>query len=206
MATLLHLQASPRGRESASRQVARAFLEAYRAAHGGDRVETLDLFSAELPVFDAPAAEAKYALLGGPAPRGPAQEKWREVIAAIDHFKSADKLLISTPMWNFSIPYRLKHYIDIIVQPGLTVAVGPEGYKGLVTGRPAMLILARGGSYPPGAAYDMQKPYLELILRFIGFEDIRSLVVEPTLAEGPQVAGQRIEAAAAEARRLASAF
>ena len=26
-----------------------------------------------------------------------------------DHFKSADKYIVSLPMWNFGIPYKLKH-------------------------------------------------------------------------------------------------
>ena len=44
----------------------------------------------------------------------------------------------------------------------------------------------RGGAYHPelgNAAYDFQKPYMELWLGFIGFTDIHSVVVEPTLAE-----------------------
>jgi len=35
----------------------------------------------------------------------------------------------------------------------------------------------------------LQRPYLEAILRFIGFDRIETLVVEPTLLGGPAVAG-----------------
>ncbi len=28
-------------------------------------------------------------------------------------------LMISTPMWNLSVPYLLKQYIDIVIQPGI---------------------------------------------------------------------------------------
>ena len=53
-------------------------------------------------------------------------------------------------MWNFGIPYILKHYIDLIVQPGLTFSFSPsEGYKGLVTGKPVTVVYARGGAYGP---------------------------------------------------------
>ena len=51
---------------------------------------------------------------------------WAGVRAIVDRFKSADKLLISVPMWNFGIPYALKHYIDVITQPGLTFAWTPR--------------------------------------------------------------------------------
>ncbi len=90
-------------------------------------------------------------------------------------------------MWNFGIPYKLKHYIDVLTQPGLTFSYSPsEGYKGLVTGKPAAVVYARGGSYPPGSGaegMDFQKSYFETLLKFIGFTDIRPIVVEPTLAD-----------------------
>lgn len=50
-------------------------------------------------------------------------------------------------MWNFGIPYRLKQYIDILVQPGYTFSYSPEqGYTGLVN-KPAAVVYARGGDY-----------------------------------------------------------
>lgn len=209
MATVLHVEASPRGDSSYSTQVARAFLAAYQQSHAGDWVDTLSLFTDSLPVFDAPAAAAKYAILSGQLPTGPAETKWREVIETIDHFMEADKLVISTPMWNFAIPYRLKQYLDVIVQPGLTFKYEAGKYIGLATGRPALLVLARGGQYPansPTSGYDMQRPYLEMILRFMGFENIRTLVIEPTLEEGPEGAKRAADAVAAEASRLAESF
>jgi len=210
MGALLHIQASPRGDRSASTRVARAFLARYGQAHPDDMIETLDLFSGEIPEFEAPEAAAKYGVMAGQEPRDEAARAWKRVVRVIDHFKAADKIVIAAPMWNFSIPYQLKRYIDVIVQPGLTFTYSPaEGYRGLVTGRPAMLILARGGEYPAGsetAAYDMQRPYLELILRFIGFERINTILVEPTLMQGPEVAERKVEEAIARAEAAAEAF
>ena len=205
MPKLLHIKASPRP-ESFSTQAAEAFIDAFLKAHRDYGVETLDLFRTDIPVFQAPQAAAKYDVLAGKEPAGPAEQAWKVVIDTINHFKTADLLVISSPMWNFSIPYRLKQYIDVIVQPALTVSYSPqEGYKGLVTGRPAVLVLARGGTYTPGspdAAYDMQKPYLEGILRFIGFTDIRTVIVEPTLA-GEEAAAKALAAAKTQATALA---
>jgi hypothetical protein len=81
--------------------------------------------------------------------------------------KSADKYVLSLPMWNFSIPYRLKQYIDILVQPGYTFSVGENGYEGLVKNKPVLVVYARGGAFPEGSgmeAFDMQKKYMELLL------------------------------------------
>ena len=206
MPKLLHIKASPRT-ESYSTQAAETFIEAFLKGHRDYGSETLDVFRADVPVFQAPQAAAKYAVLGGREPTGPAEQAWKVVIDAIAHFKTADFLVISSPMWNFHIPYRLKQYIDVIVQPGLTFSYSPtEGYKGLVTGRPAVLVLARGGTYASGSAtegYDMQKSYLDGILRFIGFADIRALIVEPTLA-GDETAALALAAAKTQAIALAS--
>ena len=71
------------------------------------------------------------------------------------------------------------------------------------------MVYARGGEYPEGsdfASADLQKRYMGLELGFIGFTDIRSIVVEPTLMAGPDTAKEKRLAAIAEARRAASIF
>ena len=111
-------------------------------------------------------------------------------------------------MWNFGIPYKLKHYIDVLAQPGQTFSFSPEtGYSGLVTDKPVVVVYARGGAYGSDAAkgMDFQKSYMELLLGFIGFTDVRSVVVEPTLASPEDVAATE-EAAISEANRLAASF
>ncbi len=207
MPKLLHIKASPRSGESFSAQVAGAFLETFTARYRDYSVETLDLFAADLPAFEAPHAAAKYRVLAGEQPADDDAEAWRAVLGVIDHFKSADFVVVSSPMWNFSIPYRLKQYIDIIVQPGLTFSYDPaEGYAGLVTGRPAVLILARGSSYcGETAGYDLQRPYLEAIFQFIGFDDVRTLLVEPTMTPAKKAA-EIVAAAEAKAAELAKEF
>ena len=113
-------------------------------------------------------------------------------------------------MWNFSIPYRLKQYFDILIQPGQTFTVSADGqYEGLVKNRPVVVVYARGGTYPEGspmAAYDFQKPYVELVLGFMGLTDIQSILVEPTLAEGPEAAQKGKTKALAKAAELAKRF
>ncbi|MBI4737732.1 MAG: NAD(P)H-dependent oxidoreductase [candidate division NC10 bacterium] len=207
MAKLLHIQASPMDDLSFSARTARAFLDAYRKAHPADPVETLDLWKADIPAFDFTAASGKYKVMRGLPHADGEGRAWQRVVELVDHFKSADKILLSSPMWNFGIPYRLKQYIDVIVQPGLTFSYDPKtGYSGLVTGRPVQLILARGGEYPQGsqaAGFDHQRPYLELILGFIGFTDVRTLVVEPTLSPaGDEKLAVAISAAQEAARNF----
>lgn len=210
MAKLLYIKASPRGGRSHSVAAADAFVESYKAANPGDEIVAIDLFQTDLPAFDGDTLDAKYAILNG-KDHSPQQEAaWKAVEEIIGEFKSADKYLIALPMWNFGIPYKLKHYIDIIVQPGYTFSFSPEeGYKGLVTGKPIVVSCARGGEYPPGTeaeSFDYQKRYMEHILGFIGFTDIRSVVIEPTLMGGPEVAEQKRAAGLDQARQMGKDF
>jgi FMN-dependent NADH-azoreductase len=209
MARVLHLFASPRGERSKSLEVAGAFLDEYRKRAPADEISEIDVFTTELPDFDGPVLQAKYNILHGQESSDAERRAWSRVEAVIADFKAADKYVVSAPMWNFGIPYRLKHYLDVIVQPGYTFSFDPKkGYAGLVTGRPVVAILSRGGEYaaPEVANLDLQRPYLETILGFIGLTDIRSIVVEPTLAGGPALRAERIEQAVAKARELAKSF
>ncbi|HPD31282.1 MAG TPA: NAD(P)H-dependent oxidoreductase [Phycisphaerae bacterium] len=207
MPRLLYVEASPRKERSTSIRVAGEFLDTYRDAHPRDVVDVVDLWQEELPPLDGEAINAKYAILHGQSHSTAQAAAWAKITAVADRFTSADKYLFSLPMWNFGIPYRLKHYIDVITQPGLTFTFSPaEGYKGMVTGKAAAVIYARGGEYQgDGASWDFQKPYFELWLQFIGFTDVRGIVVEPTL--GNRDATEKSKAAGCElARRTAIHF
>jgi len=210
MANLLYIKASPMGERSSSIAVADAFVDSYLQANQNDNIMTIDIFKKPIPAFDFQAASAKYKIMHGEEHSPQDRRIWGEIVSVIDEFKSADKYIMAVPMWNFSIPYRLKQYIDVIVQPGYTFTVNEDGnYEGLVTGKPVFITYARGGEYPPETnkeAFDLQKKYLELILAFIGFSDIRSVVVEPTLAGGPDIKKQKLVEAIEKARKMAKEF
>ncbi len=210
MRKLFYIEASPRKQRSASIDVAHAFLEEYRKANPKDDVKRLNLWDYLLPRFDGDILDASYAILNGLEHTDEQRAAWAPVEDIIADFKGADKYLFSLPMWNFGIPYKLKHYIDVIVQPGYTFSIDPErGYSGLVTGKPAAVIYARGGAYAPGSeteGLDYQRPYLELVLGFIGFTDIRTVIVEPTFMTPPDQMDAFMEKAREEARKAAAGF
>lgn len=209
MAQLLYIQASPRGARSKSIQAADAFINAYTIRHPDDRIDKLNVFEAQLPAFDAAATAAKFKIPNKQPASPEERQVWTEVEGIIERFKAADKYILAVPMWNFTIPYRLKQYIDIIVQPGYTFTVGKNGYEGLVTGRPLMAVYARGGTYPKGSpseAYDLQTRYVEQIFGFMGFTEFHRLIVEPTLQEGEEGAQKALAAAVAQFDALAKDF
>jgi FMN-dependent NADH-azoreductase len=208
MTRLLYIEASPRKKRSASIEVAKTFLSEYQKNHPHDEIYTIDLWQRELPRFDGDMIDAKYAIMHGQAHTEAQRKAWRAVEQTIAEFKSGDKYLFSLPMWNFTIPYVLKHYIDVIVQPSYTFSYSPDqGYQGLVVGKPAALIYARGGAYGPGSGgqdFDIQQRYMETILGFIGIKETKPIVVEPT--EGKDAKSQALAKANEEAVKIAAHF
>jgi FMN-dependent NADH-azoreductase len=210
MSTVFYIQASPRIERSYSIAAANAFIESYRETHPQDEIITTNLFRKDLPSFDGLTVQAKYTIMHGLKHTAEELGAWRAVEALIEEFKAVDKYVMAIPMWNFSIPYRLKQYIDILVQPTYTFKVTDDGgYIGLVTEKPVFLACSSGGEYPPGTAaeaFDYQTKYLKLILGFIGLTDVRILAIGPTLNRGPEVAKQKRAEAIARAREMAKSF
>lgn len=191
---LLYIECSPMEERSYSSKAAKHFIDHYLLKNPLHSIEHLNLFSENLPEFNKETADQKYkqvnALLSGQEKPAPTPA-WDGVLKLINQLKSADKVLISAPMWNFSIPYKLKHYIDIICQPGETFWFDTKtfDYVGLVTDKPLQLILASSSEYPPtfphedgGTKQDYQSTYLKHVMKFIGFEDINMIKIQPTTA------------------------
>ncbi|SEJ93559.1 FMN-dependent NADH-azoreductase [Paraburkholderia diazotrophica] len=209
MPTLLHIESSPRKTRSASLDVARAYLDAWREAHPDHRIDVLDLWSTALPEFDGDALDAKYADLSG-TPLSDAQARaWADIRQLAQRLHAADTLLFSVPLWNFSIPYKLKHFIDVVSQRGILFSFDERGFGGLLKDKKAVVIYARGLDYSkqsstPAESFDFQRPYVEAWLRFVGVTDIESIVVEKTLF-GAEVDHAARQAAREQAVALASA-
>lgn len=209
MARLLYIESSPRQARSHSTAVAETFLVAYQATHPGDEVDRLDLWAENLPRFDGEMLNAKYSIMHGEQPAASEQAAWATVEEIFARFNAADKYLFSVPMWNLGLPYVLKHYIDIITQPGLAWSFDPASgsYQGLVRGKVAV-VFASGGMYHPGSgaeALDMQKPSFYNWLGFIGLTEVSTITVAGTLF-GPEATAQARQEGAAQAQALGASF
>jgi FMN-dependent NADH-azoreductase len=205
---LLHLDASPRSERSRSRPVAQAWLDALGAIVPLD-VTCVDLFAEDLPALGPGMIEGRYARIMG-QPIDPAiLREWDRIDAVGRHLLAHDAILIATPMWNFGIPYPLKHYIDCVTQPGIAFTNDAAGnVVGHAAGRSAMIVAASAMDIAPGgplAAFDHQLRYLESWLGFIGVADVQSLRVAPTYGSENEVA-QVVAQAAERARAMALQF
>jgi FMN-dependent NADH-azoreductase len=218
MSSLLYIESSPLKPRSHSIDAARAFLDAYATAHPGDRIDEIDLWKESLPPFDAETIEAKFAVLRGQQFTAEQLARWEAVRAVSRRFNAADKYVFSVPMWNFHVPYPLKHYIDVVTLPGENWTWSrADGYGTIWNHKKALLVVASANRYGDGdgdgddggaggdPASDFQRPYLRRWLGFIGITDVHEIAIAPTLADPAALAETRSRARS-EAARLAATF
>lgn len=186
MSRLLFINASPRGTDSASIAIANAYLDALKKQVGDLEVDTLDPWSENLPDYDGNRVAAKLTVFGGGVNEGSQATLWNEIVAIADRFIAADRYLFAIPMWNNGIPYKLKHYIDLVHQPGLTFNFDPaKGYIGLLGGKKATLVYTSAGyasSMPsPAFGVDHHSTYMRSWLEQAGVGDIEEIRFQPSL-------------------------
>ena len=198
MNRLLYIGASPRKERSRSAMVADRFLARLKERYPALSVERLDVFDIDLPAFDQDAVAGRYHLLAGNAVDPEQADAWLDLKKWTDQFLSFDSYLIATPMWNFGIPYRLKQYIDILTQPGLTFRNDSDGnVEGLAQGRRGIIVAASAmpfGSLPEIDGLDFQLAYLKAWLGFIGVTNIGAVRVAGTFGPDDVVAAAMAQA------------
>lgn len=206
MKKLLHIIATPREEESRTLRVSDVFIKALKEKYHDFVVEELNLCDEQLPSLTVKRIDGKYALLSGKELSPELKEAWREIVAQIEKFLSADFYLISAPMWNFSIPYFLKHYIDVIIQPKYLFRYTENGVEGLVKNKKMVIITSRGGDYSGAKErqYDLEEPYLSTVFGFVGITDITFINAQPMDAQGPDVQKSKIQEAQRIAREIAA--
>ena len=172
--TLLHLDASPRGARSHSRKLGIEFLAAFRSAQPDARVITRDIGHEPPPFVSEAWVEGAFAPTDQQSPAA------REAIAVsnryVDELLVADQLVITTPIYNLSLPAALKAWIDQVVRVGRTFAQGKSGFEGLAKNKRAVIIVSSGSDFRPGTpegAYNFLEPYLRAVFGFIGITEVR---------------------------------
>lgn len=195
MSRVLVIESSARQEGSVSRQLTREFLVSWTAAHPADEITVRDLASEPVPHLDID-------LLGGwmkPAEQQSAAEKsaLERSNRLTEELLASDVLVLAAPMYNFAIPSTLKAWLDHVLRAGVTFKYTETGPQGLLVGKRAFILTARGGIYA-GTGLDHQEPYLRQALGFIGIKD-----VEFINAEGMNMGDQAEKGLAAARESLA---
>lgn len=182
--TILHVDSSITGEQSASRTLTRSLVEQFRSSQPDAEIIYRDLAANPLPhlTLDAFADTT-----------------------VLDEFLGADTVVIGAPMYNFTLPTQLKAWIDRLAIAGTTFRYTEKGPEGLVKGKRVIIALARGGFYgegTPAVALEHLETYLRGLFNFIGVEP--EFVVADGLAVSPEQREQSINQALGETLRLAA--
>src|SRR5712692_3292243 len=174
---LLKIDSSAR-RSSVSRQLTAKFVEAWKEENPDGVVLERDLSTTLLPHI----TDDWSATYGDPSELTPAQQQYLSTSdALIEELVGADTIVVGAPMYNFTISWELKAWIDQVVRVGKTMSYGATGPKGLLGGKKVVVITSRGGAYSadsPDAHPEFQESYLRRILGFIGLTDITFIHAE----------------------------
>lgn len=175
MSNVLIIESSARQQGSFSRQLTQQFVSQWQAAHPADQVTLRDLALNPVPHLDAK-------LLGGwmkPEAQRNADEQssLQRSNELTDELLAADVLMLAAPMYNFAIPSTLKAWLDHVLRAGVTFKYTETGPQGLLTGKKAYVLTARGGLYA-GSTSDHQEPYLRQVLAFVGIHDVTFIHAE----------------------------
>jgi FMN-dependent NADH-azoreductase len=179
--SLLHVDSSIRHDGSTSRTLAAQFAQTWLQGGADRTVVYRDLTVTPPPHLSWDAFTAAMTPAGDHTEEQSSAAKAREEL--IVELESADALLLSSPMYNYSIPSALKAWIDNVIVMSRT-AGRPDG-TGALTGKPVTVVLSRGGGYGPGtprAAWNHQEAYLRHVLEALGADDIHIVAAELTLA------------------------
>ena len=175
MSRVLIIESSARQQDSVSRQLTQTFIKQWQAAHPKDEITVRDLAVNPVPHLDIN-------LLGGwmkPADQRSdiEQVSLERSNQLTDELLAADVLVMAAPMYNFAIPSTLKAWLDHVLRAGVTFKYTETGPQGLLTGKRAYVLTARGGIYA-GSTADHQEPYLRQVMGFIGIHDVTFIHAE----------------------------
>lgn len=200
MATLLRIDASSRADASVSRELSDAFVERWQQSHPNGNVIKRDV--ARYPVEHI----REETVTGFYTPKENFTPELATATALSDsliaELNAADTLVISTPIYNWSVPSALKAWIDQVTRVGVTFGYEPKsGLFGMIEGKKAVVLAAMGLPYQgsPLADFDFLRPYLSKWLNFLGITDVEIVAVEQTSADpeaftaNKQAALKRIE-------------
>ncbi|RKS72479.1 FMN-dependent NADH-azoreductase [Motilibacter peucedani] len=178
--SLFRLDASIRGEQSVSRKVADTATDAWLEVHPHAPVVRRDLGAHPLPSDLWP-----HAVGGSFLPEDARSPEQRDALALAatlaDELVAADAYVFALPLYNWGVDQHVKTWIDLV----LTDPRFRAGTPSPIAGRPAALVVTRGGGYSEGMpkhGWDHATPYYLRVLGDVFALDVHVSEVELTLA------------------------
>lgn len=201
----LHIIADPMPVEQAvEKRLARAFFEAVRERDPGASVTTVDLYEDAPPYFDDRHYRYLWYSLGNEyEPTDEEREAGAYLRRHAEYFRNADVLVLTAPMWNFSVPAIMKAWIDQVIAPNETYRFGPRGPEPMHEVKKVILFATSGSAYPLGDPRDCLRTLVEATFAFVGIDDVETVWADGQNKAVYPDAAERVEDATRAAIDLA---
>jgi len=140
---------------SISRKLGELYVERWLPLHPGGTAIARDLKAAPAPYMDADWIASVYA-----PPQVPRSAEMQAALVLsaplIEELVGANEVVISTPMYNYSVPAILKSWLDYLARPGISFALAPD-WPPLLADRPTRILIATRDIHAAGSADDWSR-------------------------------------------------
>lgn len=188
--TLLRIDTSARIEGSHSRSLGDQIEKQWRTTNKNETIIRRDLATNPVAHISQTTIEAFFTPLESLTPE--LQEATACSDKLINELQSADILLLTVPIYNFSVPSSLKAWIDHITRIGKTFSYDGENFEGLVKVQKAVVVCSYGAEgYIDGGALssaNFLQPYLAFLLSFLGIEQVEFIQIEATTSTDETIA------------------
>lgn len=179
MQKVLLINSSPNLEQSSSRKAGKMLIERLKT------LDTLEITERDLATNPPPHVDWQTvgAYFTPPGNHTPEQKKSIELSNLLtQELVHSDIVVVTAPMWNFSVPSSFKAWVDHVSRVGVTFSITAEGYKGHLKTKKVFVVLSAGGIYSQGPmmSYDFLAPYFKTVFGFFGVTNVEVITVEGT--------------------------
>lgn len=173
---MLHICANPKPtEESVAKQLSIAFISAMLEKDPEVEINNVDLYQDPPPFLTYEAYRGFYlpVFQAGYEPTKAEKKAMDYARQQAELFNKADILVLTMPMWNFTVPAIMKAWMDQIMAPGVSYKYGPEN---LIVPqhkiKKVVLLVSSGGVYKEGDPKDNLSEQVRAAFEYIGIDEV----------------------------------
>ena len=173
---VLHICANPKPTEdSASKQLAITFFSKLIEIDPDIEITNVDLYQDPPPYLSYSAIRGFWypITIEGYSATSDEQTAMEYAQEQGRMFKAADVLVLTMPMWNYTVPAIMKAWMDQVFTPGNIFTMDKaEGIKPLHRIRKVILLVSSGGVYKEADERDALTSQVEHLFSWVGIKDV----------------------------------
>jgi FMN-dependent NADH-azoreductase len=175
MTNILFVETSPRAGKSISSKYAQQLLQIMDSKLGSSNITSIDLNSLSPDFVDQHWLEWNYGDRNNMTEEGKTKMQENEIYS--DQILNADYIIISTPIYNFSVPALLKAWMDHLSIPRKTFKFQDGKQVGLVSNIKKVIVVSSSGQDLKSMATEGKDYFSGLLKTFFGSLGVRDVEI-----------------------------